>query len=381
MVPRSSNIESVEVVVDTDQRFKLELLEDMGKVASDTFKSRYSLVLTKTLARSIIKTAASGAAANVAGRSRGGALIGLATGIAGRAATELSEKADLRISRYFPEQAHVGGINLDPGTYSITVNYYGRGGALIGSEQIDNVQVETGRLNLVRSIAGTYPYLSPSTGGVREYQQASAMVAAQAARPTNAEPIGEPEETIPQETVIAATDYTPQSETLVESAGSYRPEQAAQSDFVQDNDTWKNKRVYLGGTLGMGNTTVDGHFYTYNEVYAVPLTAAGFVADFALMRYFSIESGFILGLGDGGAVPILPVLAKLGGRFAQAELSFNFGYSIGAGLTLGGTFGMHTGKGIMFAEFLGMPSSSWKDDDASVKMLFVGYKTGLGDKR
>ena len=67
-------------------------------------------------------------------------------GFLGRIFTEVSERADTRLSRYFPCYALVGGINLDPGLYSLTVNFYGNGG-LIGSERKENISVRENRLN------------------------------------------------------------------------------------------------------------------------------------------------------------------------------------------------------------------------------------------
>ena len=46
----------------------------------------------------------------------------------GRIYSEVTEHADTRLSRYFPCYALVGGINLQPGSYAVTVNFYGNGG-------------------------------------------------------------------------------------------------------------------------------------------------------------------------------------------------------------------------------------------------------------
>jgi tetratricopeptide (TPR) repeat protein len=57
---------------------------------------------------------------------------------------------DDRMGRFLPDKAYAGGINLDPGIYGITVNYY-NGGTLLRSERHENVRVETGCLNLIES--------------------------------------------------------------------------------------------------------------------------------------------------------------------------------------------------------------------------------------
>jgi hypothetical protein len=149
MVERPSMIRSIEVAMDSGQKFELEVLENMSAVAGETFKSRHSLVVLKSAARTIIKaTASAGIAKAVDEKAEGwGALIGLL----GRVFSEATEKADTRISRYFPARAFVGGINLEPGIYSITINYYGTNG-LIGTGRRENVLVQENILNLTEFI-------------------------------------------------------------------------------------------------------------------------------------------------------------------------------------------------------------------------------------
>ena len=165
MVERPSGIESIEVILDTGEKFRLELLEDMSKVAAETFKGKYGLIKTKTFIRAYTKAVAAGATAKgaeMAATRQGGALVGRVTGLvagfAGRLAADASERADVRISHFFPSCAYVGGINLEPGIYSITVNYYGAGGGLITTEHQDDVVVEENKLNLTQ-----FSYYDPNT--------------------------------------------------------------------------------------------------------------------------------------------------------------------------------------------------------------------------
>ncbi|MCL2070492.1 MAG: hypothetical protein FWH19_05860 [Treponema sp.] len=145
IVNRPQYANRVEAVLDSGQRFPLELLEDMGAVARETFKSRYGLTVLKTTARVMIKyTAGLGATAAAAQNNDGGLAILVA--FFSRIFAEASERADLRLSRFFPSHALVGGINLAPGNYELTVNYYGFGG-LLHSEQ-RQITVRQGGLNL-----------------------------------------------------------------------------------------------------------------------------------------------------------------------------------------------------------------------------------------
>jgi hypothetical protein len=130
----------------------LQLVEDMSAVAKETFKSHYSLIVLKTVARMLTKTAVSagvGAALDSNDTTKGwGSLFSFASQIFNVA----SEQADTRSARYFPGKALGNGMNLAPGTYSITVNCYGPGNALISTERRDKVQIRSGQLNLVECV-------------------------------------------------------------------------------------------------------------------------------------------------------------------------------------------------------------------------------------
>jgi hypothetical protein len=64
---------------------------------------------------------------------------------------DLSEAADTRMSRYLPDKAYIGGINLDPGVYSVIINYYSGNDLITGVEYRD-VTVSQNGLNLLESV-------------------------------------------------------------------------------------------------------------------------------------------------------------------------------------------------------------------------------------
>jgi hypothetical protein len=153
LVKRPSRITRIEAVVAGEGSFQLELLEDMGKVIEETFAARYSSILLKTYIRTIIKYAVADIAAAVATESSNeyGELRGLMTAVAARLAMDASESADIRMSRYLPDKAYIGGINLENGVYSVIINYYS-GNTVISSVEYTDVTVESGRLNLLESV-------------------------------------------------------------------------------------------------------------------------------------------------------------------------------------------------------------------------------------
>jgi hypothetical protein len=150
MVRRPSQINRIEVEVDGAKNFELELLEDMGAVIEETFAARYSNILLKTYIRTLIKYVIADIAAMEANR-RDEVFAGFMIAIAARAAMDASERADIRMSRYLPDMAYIGGINLDPGTYSVIIKYC-NGNHVIHSEEFTDVTVKNGGLNLLQSV-------------------------------------------------------------------------------------------------------------------------------------------------------------------------------------------------------------------------------------
>jgi hypothetical protein len=150
LIRRPSMITGIEVVVNGTNRFYLELLEDMNAVIEDTFNARYSNILLKTYIRTIIKYAVADITA-VETTIHNGEGAGLLVALAARTAMDISERADTRMSRYIPGRAYIGGVNLDPGTYSVIINYY-RGNSVISSEEYNDVIVKQTGLNLLESV-------------------------------------------------------------------------------------------------------------------------------------------------------------------------------------------------------------------------------------
>jgi hypothetical protein len=153
MVYRNSDIGSIEVVFDDGRRFGLELLEDIEAVARETFKEKKNVIYMKTVIRAVLKGATS-SALDIAASETGGE-TGLVLGVlsfASQIFAEVSEQADLRISRYFPAKAWVGGINLAPGVYSFRVHYYSRSGKEIASFRYENMHIRERVLNLAEAI-------------------------------------------------------------------------------------------------------------------------------------------------------------------------------------------------------------------------------------
>ncbi len=76
--------------------------------------------------------------------------MGAAVSIARKASVDSSEAADIRMGRYFPDKAYVGGINLEPGIYSATVTFYNQG-KVIAIDDFTELNVRANALNLIEA--------------------------------------------------------------------------------------------------------------------------------------------------------------------------------------------------------------------------------------
>ena len=144
---RNSEITRIEVVVSGNDSFSLELLEDMGAVIKETYNARFSDLFFKTYIRTMLKYAAADASA-----ARGSSTTAMLSAIMAKTAIDASEAADIRMSRYLPDKAYIGGVNLEPGTYTVTVNYYS-GRRVVATDEHRNVDVRAGVLNLIESVS------------------------------------------------------------------------------------------------------------------------------------------------------------------------------------------------------------------------------------
>ena len=154
MTPRPSLVTRIEASLGTGQSFTLELLEDMEAVARETFKEKVTMLYLKSVIRATAKGAVSstlGAASDAVDDSTASLVLG-ALSLGAQVFAEASEQADLRLSRFFPAKAYVGGLTLDPGSYSLQIKYYGSNGSLLYVSNPKPIVVRENTLNLVEAV-------------------------------------------------------------------------------------------------------------------------------------------------------------------------------------------------------------------------------------
>lgn len=138
----------------------LDLIESLENVATETFALHRDVIYAKAIARSVTKAVTSEVGMTVGeqlatssddGVAAVGVLLQLFS-LAGNVTNQVTEHADMRISRYFPAKASVCGITVEPGLYDVQIDYYGSGNKVLYSDWHENVSVKSRQLNLVESV-------------------------------------------------------------------------------------------------------------------------------------------------------------------------------------------------------------------------------------
>lgn len=150
IMPRPSLVSEIRVLANSKLIGELQLLEDVGKVAEETFAAKKSLVYLRTVARAITKGLA---AHKLKKKMDTGGLSGWLKKAAVDVGTDLIENADLRSSQFLPGMIYVGDFEIEPGTYDITIEFYLADGSLAGETTYSGYEVVRNGLNLIEAFS------------------------------------------------------------------------------------------------------------------------------------------------------------------------------------------------------------------------------------
>jgi uncharacterized protein len=156
MEKQGSSAERIRVIADGYPLGFLGLLENMEQITLDTFEIREPIIFLRTAIRTIIKGMASeaiGSTLENSGAKSGSdflKLLGFFSKYTLAITSEISEQADLRVSRYFPAFAHAGEWQLPPGDYHIEVEYYDHD-KLLFTDDLGTVSLVKNQPNLLTS--------------------------------------------------------------------------------------------------------------------------------------------------------------------------------------------------------------------------------------
>lgn len=153
-----TKIKYVQVVLigqdNKNYKMNLHLLESIDNIAGETYKQHFASIYARALARSVSKALKTGIYQSVSDNAEDDNTKFLFSilNIFSTITTEVSETADLRISRYFPGYVSVGGISVPEGIYNVEVKFYNENMSNIYTYYLENYKAEIGKLNLIESV-------------------------------------------------------------------------------------------------------------------------------------------------------------------------------------------------------------------------------------
>jgi hypothetical protein len=150
IVQRPSSVSKIRVFANAEPIGELQLIEDVYKVADETFKAKRSLIYTRSVARAIAKGLAG---YKLKKDLDTGGFAGWLKKAAVDVATEVSEASDLRCSRLLPGRIYVGDFEIAPGTYDLRIEYFDSANQLLHAKDIPQYKVLDYGLNLVQAVA------------------------------------------------------------------------------------------------------------------------------------------------------------------------------------------------------------------------------------
>ncbi len=148
IMPRPSMVSSIRVLANGKLIGELQLLENVGKVAEETFVAKKSLIYIRSVARAIAKGLA---AHKLKKKADTGGLAGWLKKAAIDVGTDVIENADLRSSQFLPGLIYVGDFEIELGTYDLTVAFYFADGSLAGETTYSGFEIIKDGLNLIEA--------------------------------------------------------------------------------------------------------------------------------------------------------------------------------------------------------------------------------------
>ncbi len=151
MKERESDVAKVKIIVDNKPVIELKKIEDMGKVALETYKIKEPLIYLKTIIRTTVKGLFAEKRKEEMEEKINDSFLGFAARLATDIVVDATENADLRISRFFPGDALVGEIKVEPGLHNIKIEYYSRNGSILFIDDLGEKEIKKDGLNLFNS--------------------------------------------------------------------------------------------------------------------------------------------------------------------------------------------------------------------------------------
>ncbi len=148
---RPSNVGTIEAVINDTVATELKLIEEMDKVARETFEIKKPIIVARATIRGVLKSVAQEGVTGAI-EDEFGSIAGDVAGFLGGKAREASEQADLRGWQTMPGKIYTNVVKLPAGEHDVTFNYYSPAGELLYSEARNIKISEQERLEPIASI-------------------------------------------------------------------------------------------------------------------------------------------------------------------------------------------------------------------------------------
>jgi len=145
---KPSPISTIRIYADSTCLGNLFLLEDVSKVAAETFRAKSSLIYLRSVARAVAKGLATH---KLKTKVDSGGFGGWLKKAAVDVGSDISENADLRCSRFLPGQIFVADFSLVPGNYDLRIEFLDNQGQVVGVREASGFRVKARGLNLLQT--------------------------------------------------------------------------------------------------------------------------------------------------------------------------------------------------------------------------------------
>ncbi len=144
-----SSISKINVHIDNIKTYQLDLLEDMGKVAVQSFNKKKGIIYIKTVVRTVLKgLAAAEAKKKLKEETKAKGGWGTFLDAVVDVGVDATENADLRCWRMMPRYCYASEIPVSSGTHHIVIEFMNRNNLLIKKKTYPNYTI-TNKLNLI----------------------------------------------------------------------------------------------------------------------------------------------------------------------------------------------------------------------------------------
>jgi hypothetical protein len=149
IVAQPSSVVRINVIANGQQIGPLQLIEDVSKVAEETFNAKKSLVYFRAVVRCIAKGLSTHKFKSDFKKDDLGSWLAKA---AIDVASDITENADLRCTQFLPGKIYVGDFELKPGIYDLKIQFLGGDGQIIRQTEIPQYNVIKNRFNLIEAV-------------------------------------------------------------------------------------------------------------------------------------------------------------------------------------------------------------------------------------